>query len=407
MIIERESLLFFVKVIKISPSSSLHRTCRRPFPLRPKKKNFPPAESPNPAATSPSRLLARSVQYLCFSSPATMRASMARFSTAAGVPNSANGVGGAFARSPMTTTPQTSVVRSMTRAALNNSQGPSSFASSSMGRSLLSTSASAKAATAKSKKPSSARGSVAAASAPGEAVAFLKSEGIAEADVAAIAAKFPQIESAGVDTVRLAREDGGVGRIERGVRVRRGGAEVENLEILSFFFDDLKKLDLLSLSLSNSLIPHHHPVTPHQVRPKIALLKKEAGLSDPAKLGAVLSAQPRALLAASLDRHLKPTVAFFTSAEAAGGLGMRKSTLARIATRRPIVLTYDREEQIAPKIKFFAELGLSVAQIRGMVAASPDVLSIGIGNDLQPTVVRFLLLFSFSFFASSFGFGGE
>ena len=271
---------------------------------------------------------------------------MARFSTAAGVPNSANGVGGAFARSPMTTTPQTSVVRSMTRAALNNSQGPSSFASSSMGRSLLSTSASAKAATANSKKPSSARGSVAAASAPGEAVAFLKSEGIAEADVAAIAAKFPQIESAGVDTVRLAREDGGVGRIERGVRVRRG-------------------------------------------------------------LGAVLSAQPRALLAASLDRHLKPTVAFFTSAEAAGGLGMRKSTLARIATRRPIVLTYDREEQIAPKIKFFAELGLSVAQIRGMVAASPDVLSIGIGNDLQPTVVRFLLLFSFSFFASSFGFGGE
>ena len=180
------------------------------------------------------------------------------------------------------------------------------------------------------------------------------------------------------------------------------------------FSSTLSKNSTCSLSLSqipSSLIITPSPPTPTtkklQVRPKIALLKKEAGLSDPAKLGAVLSAQPRALLAASLDRHLKPTVAFFTSAEAAGGLGMRKSTLARIATRRPIVLTYDREEQIAPKIKFFAELGLSVAQIRGMVAASPDVLSIGIGNDLQPTVVRFLLLFSFSFFASSFGFGGE
>ena len=77
---------------------------------------------------------------------------------------------------------------------------------------------------------------------------------------------------------------------------------------------------------------------------------------------------------------------------------MRRSTLARIATRRPIVLTYDREEQIAPKVKFFAELGLAVPQIRGMVAASPDVLSIGIGNDLKPTVVRsFFLPFEFDF----------
>lgn len=74
---------------------------------------------------------------------------------------------------------------------------------------------------------------------------------------------------------------------------------------------------------------------------------------------------------------------------------MRRTTLARIASKRPIVLTYDREEQIGPKIKFFAELGLSTAQIRGMVAASPDVLSIGIGNDLQPTVVRFFLFFLF------------
>ena len=79
---------------------------------------------------------------------------------------------------------------------------------------------------------------------------------------------------------------------------------------------------------------------------------------------------------------------------------MRRSTLARVAATRPIVLTYDKDEQILPKVQFFRDLGLSVSQIRQMVAASPDVLSIGIGNDLQPTVVR-----SSSFELSPF-FGG-
>lgn len=132
-----------------------------------------------------------------------------------------------------------------------------------------------------------------------------------------------------------------------------------------------------------SFLPH---LFQQVLRPKLALLKAEAGLSDPLKLGAVLAAQPRALLAASLEKHLRPAVAFFTSEEAQGGLGMRKSTLARIAVKRPILLTYDREEQILPKVNFFKELGLTVSQIRAMVAASPDVLSIGIGNDLRPTV---------------------
>lgn len=118
---------------------------------------------------------------------------MARFSTAAGVPTKSSD--GAFARSPTTTPMPVKSVR--TRATLdNNGQGPS-FASSSMGRSLLSTSANANA-----KKPS-ARGSVATASAPGDAAAFLKSEGISEADVAAIAAKYPQVATAGVDTVSV------------------------------------------------------------------------------------------------------------------------------------------------------------------------------------------------------------
>lgn len=171
------------------------------------------------------------------------------------------------------------------------------------------------------------------------------------------------------------------------------------------------RLETISPDLNNK-----HKNNAQVLRPKIDLLKREAGLSDPAKLGAVLAAQPRALLAASLERHLAPTVAFFTSSSSAegagvGGLGMRKSTLARIASKRPILLTYDKEEQIAPKVKFFTELGLTVPQIRGMVAASPDVLSIGIGNDLQPTVVSFcfcLFLFCFSsfriwvFFASVF-----
>ena len=150
------------------------------------------------------------------------------------------------------------------------------------------------------------------------------------------------------------------------------------------------------------------PPTTQVLRPKISLLKKDAGLADPAKLGAVLSAQPRALLTSSLDRHLKPTVAFFTTKadDASGGLGMRRSTLARIAAKRPILLTYD-VGQLLPKVEFFGGLGLTAPQIRQMVAASPDVLSIGIGNDLQPTVVRsFFLSFFLSFFPSfvrSFG----
>lgn len=126
-----------------------------------------------------------------------MRASMARFSTAAGVPTKKSD--GAHARSPMTTPVQS--VRTRATPLNNNSQGPS-FASSLMGRSLLSTSASARA-NAKSNKKPSARGSVAAASAPGDAAAFLKSEGISEADVAAIAAKYPQVATAGVDTVSV------------------------------------------------------------------------------------------------------------------------------------------------------------------------------------------------------------
>ena len=145
------------------------------------------------------------------------------------------------------------------------------------------------------------------------------------------------------------------------------------------------------------------PPTTQVLRPKISLLKKDAGLADPAKLGAVLSAQPRALLTSSLDRHLKPTVAFFTTKadDASGGLGMRRSTLARIAAKRPILLTYD-VGQLLPKVEFFGGLGLTAPQIRQMVAASPDVLSIGIGNDLQPTVVRSFFL---SFFRSFFRIG--
>ena len=144
------------------------------------------------------------------------------------------------------------------------------------------------------------------------------------------------------------------------------------------------------------------PPTTQVLRPKISLLKKEAGLADPTKLGAVLSAQPRALLTSSLDRHLKPTVAFFTTKadDASGGLGMRRSTLARIAAKRPILLTYD-VGQLLHKAEFFGGLGLTAPQIRRMVAASPDVLSIGIGNDLQPTVVRsFFLSFFLSFLLS-------
>ena len=149
------------------------------------------------------------------------------------------------------------------------------------------------------------------------------------------------------------------------------------------------------------------PPTTQVLRPKISLLKKEAGLADPTKLGAVLSAQPRALLTSSLDRHLKPTVAFFTTKadDASGGLGMRRSTLARIAAKRPILLTYD-VGQLLHKAEFFGGLGLTAPQIRQMVAASPDVLSIGIGNDLQPTVVRsFFLSFFLSFFRSFFRIG--
>ena len=175
-----------------------------------------------------------------------------------------------------------------------------------------------------------------------------------------------------------------------GIKELKGG---ESNLVFSFFpfrrrsHQKKKNLDLLLF------FHHHQPSTKKNhlqvLRPKLTFLKNEAGLSDPRKLGTVLAAQPRALLSASLDRHLKPTVEFFTADEGAGGLGMRKTTLARVAAARPILLTYDREEQLAPKVKFFTDLGLTVPQVRMMVAASPDVLSIGIGNDLQPTVVGF------------------
>lgn len=86
---------------------------------------------------------------------------------------------------------------------------------------------------------------------------------------------------------------------------------------------------------------------------------------------------------------------------------MRRSTLARIAAKRPILLTYD-VGQLLPKVEFFGGLGLTAPQIRQMVAASPDVLSIGIGNDLQPTVVRsFFLSFLLSFVLSDWFDSGD
>ena len=367
---------------------------------------------------------------------------------------------------PMPMPPPTPMQSTGRALAALNGQGPT-FASST-GRSLFSTttstpttSATAAASNAAKSKAATARrrGSVAAASAPGDAAAFLKSEGLSEADVAAIAAKHPDMVKAGVDTVRPC--EGYVMAIEP---PRRKGRE-ENTErvkmkhkmdlsvdrthespqaststLLSFplshLFSSSPSSSYFASATSSSCSSSHTHTQTHTrthththtrthththtrthahtqththktqvLRPKIALLKQEAGLSDPAKLGAVLSAQPRALLAASLDRHLRPTVSFFTSAENAGGLGMRRTTLARIATRRPVVLTYDKEEQILPKVQFFRDLGLSTSQIRQMVAASPDVLSIGIGNDLQPTVVRFFFPFSdFVFFSSFFCF---
>ena len=169
---------------------------------------------------------------------------MARFSTAAGVPKSA----GALARSSTTPMPIQSTVRTL--AALN-SQGPSSFASS-IGRSMLSTT-SANNARANAKKLT-ARGNVASASAPGDAAAFLKNEGLSEADIAAISAKYPQISTAGVDTVSAKMS---VGIIERDTRekTRRGKRTTKTI---LFFFS--------TISTSTSLFPSFRPFHQHSRR---------------------------------------------------------------------------------------------------------------------------------------------
>jgi len=115
------------------------------------------------------------------------------------------------------------------------------------------------------------------------------------------------------------------------------------------------------------------------IRPKVALLQTEAGLTGP-QLGHVLAAQPR-LLTLSLERHLAPTVAYFRSS-----LGLRARTLARVATARPILLTYDVADSIQPKADFFAGIGVGPTGLKRMLTQSPDILSIGVGNDLKPTV---------------------
>lgn len=114
------------------------------------------------------------------------------------------------------------------------------------------------------------------------------------------------------------------------------------------------------------------------LRPKVGLLQSKAGLTGEA-LGAVLAAQPK-LLATSLDRHLAPTVDFFRA-----GLGLRASSLARIAAARPVILTYD-VDAMKTKAAFFEGLGIDAAGLRRMLTRSPDLLSIGVGNDLKPTV---------------------
>lgn len=115
-----------------------------------------------------------------------------------------------LAKSSMMMMPSPSSVRTLAAA-------PLSFASST-GRSLLSTSTSANAAAkAITKKTAPGRrGSIAvASSAQGDAAAFLKSEGLSDADLRAIEAKHPDAMKAGVDTVRA--------KMRLGERNERGG----------------------------------------------------------------------------------------------------------------------------------------------------------------------------------------
>lgn len=115
------------------------------------------------------------------------------------------------------------------------------------------------------------------------------------------------------------------------------------------------------------------------LKPKVALLQGAAGLTG-AQLGRVLAAQPR-LLTLSLERHLAPTVHYYRSA-----LGLRARTLARVAAERPILLTYDVADVIQPKAAFFEGIGIGAPGLKRMLTKSPDILSIGVGNDLKPTV---------------------
>lgn len=117
------------------------------------------------------------------------------------------------------------------------------------------------------------------------------------------------------------------------------------------------------------------------IKPKVGLLLKEVVAGDGVALGAVLGAVPR-VLNASLEAGLGRTVGWLRTS-----LGLRASTLKRIALARPQILTYDVDKTLAPKLAFYTqELGIPVEGVRRMAGASPDVLAIGLGNDLRPTV---------------------
>ena len=119
------------------------------------------------------------------------------------------------------------------------------------------------------------------------------------------------------------------------------------------------------------------------IKPKVGLLLDQVVCGDGAALGAVLGAVPRVLNAA-LETGLGRTVAWLRGPDT---LGLRASTLKRVAVARPQILTYDVDKTLAPKADFFTkELGIPLAGLRRMVGASPDVLVIGLGNDLRPTV---------------------
>eukprot|EP00884_Botryococcus_braunii_P014495 jgi/Botrbrau1/23046/Bobra.136_1s0034.1 len=171
-----------------------------------------------------------------------------------------------------------------------------------------------------------------------------------------------------------------VGRREtRGTRLAqvKSSASVSSAEDLLRTYglteDDLKVIEQKNPSALKSNVDK-------VLGPKVEYLRDGAHLSTQ-QLAQVLRAQPR-ILSSSLEDHIRPTVEYLRNIVGPSA----PARLGRLLATRPVLLTYEVQENLDPKIKWLETLGIDRKKLPTILTRSPDILSIGIGTDLQPTV---------------------